>query len=301
MAHRSKLSQYFTSNQKVARVRLTNVRGSSPRDAGTEMYVSADSLFGTIGGGRLEQMVIDDARALLTRGDIRGVMAVPLGPEIGQCCGGHVTVQLTRMSKRDREAAVEAQAKFASELPSVYILGAGHVGRAMADFFALLPVQVILVDSRADQLDMCTAPVDIRHRAIPEIDIFNAPAGSAFIVATHDHGLDFLLASAALERGDASYVGLIGSKTKRAKFESWCRKMFDGLSAEKLVCPIGATASTDKRPQVIASFVAAEVMAILSVDECKIPSPSREVISAPAKGANNLPGRSFNAAGIQLN
>ncbi|NKB52402.1 MAG: xanthine dehydrogenase accessory protein XdhC [Rhizobiaceae bacterium] len=301
MAHRSKLSQFFASNQKVARVRLTKVSGSSPRDEGTEMYVSANGLFGTIGGGRLEQMVIDDARELLARGDIRGVMAVPLGPEIGQCCGGHVTVQLTRMSKRDCEAAVKAEASFADELPCVYILGAGHVGRAMAEFFALLPVRTILVDSRADQLDMCTAPVDIRHRAIPEVDVFNAPSGSAFIVATHDHGLDFLLASAALERADASYVGLIGSKTKRAKFESWCRKMCDGLSAEDLVCPIGATASADKRPQVIASFVAAEVMAILSADECANTSGSREPIAELSKVANNLPGRSFDAAGTQLN
>lgn len=298
MAQLSKLSRFFAANRKVVQVRLTRVAGSSPRNEGTEMFVSSDGMFGTIGGGRLEQMVIDEARALLSRGDISGVMDVPLGPQIGQCCGGHVSVQLTRMSKRHRDAAVKAQSAADRAMPCVYIMGAGHVGRAMADFFALLPVHSILIDSRGDQLDMCHAAVEIRHRAIPEVDILNAPSGSAFVVATHDHALDFLLTSAALERGDAAYVGLIGSKTKRAKFESWCRKMCDGLSAADLVCPIGATTSSDKRPQVIASFVAAEVMAILSAENSAQPSKSGDAIAASTKDNKSLSGRTSNAAGV---
>ncbi|MEP1668136.1 MAG: xanthine dehydrogenase accessory protein XdhC [Rhizobiaceae bacterium] len=301
MADDIKLSRFFAANNHVAQVHLTKVAGSSPRDEGTKMYVSADGLFGTIGGGRLEQMVIDEARALLERGDISGVMDVPLGPEIGQCCGGRVEVQLTRMSRRDRAVAIDARTRSNNELPHVYIMGAGHVGRAMADFFALLPVRTILIDSREDQLEMNNAPVERRHRAIPEVDILTASPGSAFIVVTHDHGLDFLLASAALERGDAAYVGLIGSKTKRAKFESWCRKMCDGLSAADLVCPIGgktAAVGGDKRPQVIASFVAAEVMAILGADQCARPSKPRGAIAASIKVENTLSGRNSNTAGL---
>jgi len=91
-----------------------------------------------------------------------------------------------------------------------------------------------------------------------------APPGSAFVVLTHDHGLDFLLASAALGRGDAAYVGLIGSATKRAKFRKWCRTQCDGLSIADLTCPIGAQGSRDKRPAVIAAFAVAEVMSALT-------------------------------------
>ena len=81
---------------------------------------------------------------------------------------------------------------------------------------------------------------------------------------THDHALDFLLTSAALERGDAAYVGMIGSATKRAKFKNWTHKNCDGQTIEHLNCPIGASGSRDKRPSVIAAFVAAEVMADLT-------------------------------------
>jgi xanthine dehydrogenase accessory factor len=155
----------------------------------------------------------------------------------------------------------------------------------MADFFALLPVHAILIDSRADQLAMCSAPVDRRHHALPEVDILNAPPGSAFVVVTHDHGLDFLLASAALERGDAAYVGLIGSKTKRAKFDSWCRKMCDGLSSNDLICPIGGNTGTDKRPSVIAALVAAEVMTSLAAQSRARSSRSHQAIATVATAA----------------
>lgn len=254
----------FLAADPVARVRLTRVQGSSPREAGTEMFVTAEALFGTIGGGRLEHIAIDAARALLASGDIAQTLDVPLGPEIGQCCGGRVEVSLQRMSESDRAAALaQAEAQDAAE-PSVYILGAGHVGRALADQLQHLPVKCVLVDQRAEELAQSAAQVEKRQSAIPEIDIMTAPAGSAFVVLTHDHGLDFLLASAALERGDAAYVGLIGSDTKRAKFRSWCLKHCDGLTIEDLICPIGAGGSRDKRPAVIAAFVVADVIAALT-------------------------------------
>ena len=126
------------------------------------------------------------------------------------------------------------------------------------------PVHCVLVDMRKEELAQCQARVDMRLRAIPEVEIYNAPAGSAFIVLTHDHGLDFLLTSAALEIGHASYVGMIGSATKRAKLRSWCNSHCNGLSIDQLTSPIGATASRDKRPEIIAAFVAAEVLTALT-------------------------------------
>ena len=79
---------------------------------------------------------------------------------------------------------------------------------------------------------------------------------------THDHALDFLIAREALARGDAAYVGMIGSRTKRVSFERWLRRAEDGAAADTgaLVCPIGAAGRPDKRPEVIAAFVAAEIM-----------------------------------------
>ncbi|KIC33281.1 xanthine dehydrogenase accessory protein XdhC [Leisingera sp. ANG-M7] len=274
MTRRPSLQDFLASRKHVVQVALTRVRGSSPREAGTCMFVAAEGLWGTIGGGQLEYIAIDHARRMLKQGVISDTLDVPLGPEIGQCCGGRVEMSLAQMRQTDRDDAIAAQQAEEQALPHVYVMGAGHVGRALADLFQHMPVRCILIDQRAEELALCHADVEIRQSAIPEIDIATAPAGSAFIVLTHDHALDFLLASAALQRGDAGYVGLIGSATKREKFRRWCRDHCDGLGTGRLICPIGASGSRDKRPSVIAAFVAAEVIADLT-SETAASAPSR--------------------------
>ena len=260
------LETFLAAQPSVVRVVVTRVRGSSPRNAGTEMFVAERSMAGTIGGGQLEFRAIDAARQMLRAGDLNRRMDVPLGPEIGQCCGGRVELELSRMRVSDKRRAVDCARERAEKLPHVYVLGSGHVGRALANQFQHMPVACVLIDTRAGEIDQCTAAVETRVSALPEADIWTAPPGSAFVIQTHDHGLDFLLTSAALERGDAAYVGMIGSATKRAKFRNWARTHCDGQTIEHLNCPIGANGSRDKRPSVIAAFVVAEVMAELTSD-----------------------------------
>ena len=99
--------------------------------------------------------------------------------------------------------------------------------------------------------------------ALPEAELRAAPPGSAFVILTHDHALDFLLVREALLKGDAAYVGMIGSKTKRARFAHWLRQDLEREAdplLEGLTCPIGAGGANDKRPAVIAAMVAAEIM-----------------------------------------
>lgn len=258
------LAAFLSKEPSVIRIALTRVRGSSPRNEGTEMFVAPRALCGTIGGGQLEHLAIEAARKMLHAGALNRALDIPLGPEIGQCCGGRVELHLSRMRASDRRAALDRAARDDRLLPHVYVMGAGHVGRALADLFQHLPVRCILVDTRPEETALCRAKVETRISALPEAEIWNAPAHSAFVVLTHDHGLDFLLTSAALERGDAAYVGMIGSATKRVKFRNWARAHCDGQGIEGLTCPIGAQGSDDKRPAVIAAFVAAEVMAELT-------------------------------------
>jgi xanthine dehydrogenase accessory factor len=265
------LADYLCADRPVIRIELTRVRGSSPRGEGTAMFVSGDSQWGTIGGGRLEHIAITRSRAMLRDGELAATMDVPLGARIGQCCGGRVEMSLRRMRQADRVAAIDRAQASDDSRPHVYVLGAGHVGRALADLFQHLPVRCILIDSRAGELAQSGAQVEKRHSAIAEGDIAAAPPGSAFIVLTHDHGLDFLLTAAALARGDAAYVGMIGSATKRAKFASWARNHCDGQTIEHLHCPIGAGGSRDKRPGVIAAFVVAEVIAELTSEAATAP------------------------------
>lgn len=280
MAHSAASLLGFLSEQRpVIRIALTRVRGSSPRNAGTEMFVAPQALWGTVGGGQLEFLAIEAARDMLRAGVLNKDLDLPLGPEIGQCCGGRVELRLSRMRASDKRAAQARAEQDEAALPHVYIMGAGHVGRALAGQFQHLPVRCVVVDTRPEEIALCTADVDKRVSVLPEADIWNAPAGSAFVVLTHDHGLDFLLTSAALERGDAHYVGMIGSATKRTKFRNWTHKHCDGQTIEHLNCPIGASGSRDKRPSVIASFVVAEVMADLT----------SETAAAALIGANEAP------------
>ncbi|MBR9842331.1 MAG: xanthine dehydrogenase accessory protein XdhC [Rhodobacteraceae bacterium] len=252
---------FLAAHGAVIRVRITRVRGSSPREEGVVMYVAPEAVYGTIGGGQLEYMAIDEARALLARDGAVAEMDVPLGPEIGQCCGGRVEIALERMDEAMRREAAEAEARELEVRPHLYILGAGHVGRALADLTQHLPLRTVLADGRAAELALCKAKVETALTPLPEALVREAPAGSAFVILTHDHALDFLLAAEALGRGDAAYVGMIGSATKRASFVSWARAQ--GGTVEGLTCPMGAGRSGDKRPEMIAALVLGEVVASL--------------------------------------
>ncbi len=106
----------------------------------------------------------------------------------------------------------------------VHILGAGHVGRALAAALALLPVRLVLVDSRAEELGLAPAGIETLLTPLPEEVVRRAAPGAAFVVLTHDHALDFLIVREALARGDAAYVGMIGSRSKRVQFLRWMRE-----------------------------------------------------------------------------
>jgi xanthine dehydrogenase accessory factor len=252
----------FLDRGAAALVRVERARGSTPRDAGAWMLVSPDATLGTIGGGQLEYMAIDAARAMLARGGDAETLDIPLGPEIGQCCGGRTVLSVGRVRRAARERLLaEAEAERAA-LPVVHIFGAGHVGRALAAALALLPVRPVLVDGRAEELGTAPEGVETALTPLPEDVVRRAAPGGAFVVLTHDHALDFLITREALARGDAAYVGMIGSRTKRASFLRWLRQAEDGQAVDTaaLVCPIGAPGRPDKRPEVIAAFVTAEIL-----------------------------------------
>lgn len=226
------------------------------------MFVNAAGTLGTIGGGKLEHLAVGMARDALAQGLVAAEIDVPLGPEIRQCCGGRVRLAITPLDEAGKADAI-ARAESAKRIePTAYVFGAGHVGRALAAALSLLPLRTVLIDSRAEQLALAPAGIETRLTRQPEHEVASAPPKSAFIVLTHEHALDFLVARLALARGDAAYVGMIGSATKRAQVERWLRTDGPaGADPTKLICPIGAQGADDKRPAVIAAHVAVEVLA----------------------------------------
>lgn len=245
-------------------VHIAEAQGSTPREAGATMIVSARGSAGTIGGGQLEFHCIDLARILLDSGGPRQLIDIPLGPQMGQCCGGRVRVAMEPATAAHLNALRQHEAKATAERPQVLIFGAGHTGKALAHSLALLPVTVTLIDDRPGQFGEVPAVISCLHLDDPETALAATRPGSAFIVLTHSHALDYRLTEAALLRGDAAYVGMIGSATKRARFEASFRRRHPGSTAlAGLTCPIGGSDVHDKRPEVIAALTSAELVRCL--------------------------------------
>lgn len=259
------LRAFLEAAPRAALVEVTVAKGSTPRETGAWMLVSPQRIFGTIGGGRLEFMAIERSRELLASDQLKATLDIQLGPEVGQCCGGRVEVAIRFVYDTLRADLIASADAADAARPHVYVFGGGHVGHALASAFALLPLHIVVVDTRVDALDGMAETVDVRLTPLPEEMVRDAPSGAAFVVLTHDHALDFLIVAEALKREDAAYVGMIGSRTKKATFRSWYLKTTGGSEAAfaRLVSPIGGDAVKDKRPAVIAALAAAEIMAAL--------------------------------------
>ncbi len=296
-------------------VAITSTRGSAPRAAGAAMLVTADDAIDTIGGGTLEFRAIALARALLARNAPAAHVEVPLGPSLGQCCGGRVTLAFARLTVADRPwlmalaralsgpAAIRVSLEVVAPLPieaveqgggidtvvvvhgmdaghsarggvldlqlrgpvlPVLLFGAGHVGRALVQALAPLPVAVMWIDPR-DDIFPDALPLNVRTELsdVPLADVAAAAPGTAFVVMTHLHSLDEDIAFAALARGDAAFVGVIGSAPKRARFERRfaARGLVPACSA-RMQMPIGQPTAGAKEPEVIAISIAAELMQV---------------------------------------
>ena len=189
------------------------------------MFVARDRQEGTIGGGQLEYLAIDRARRMIALGERQATMTVALGPDIGQCCGGKVELAFDRERPAPREAG-----------PPVLIFGAGHVGRALARALRLLPLAPRLIDTRAAELALADLDIPAMLSALPGSGNPRRASGRRLCdPQAFDDALDFLLAAEALQRTDAAYVGMIGSRSKRATFAHHAAR--EGVDIGALVRP----------------------------------------------------------------
>jgi xanthine dehydrogenase accessory protein XdhC len=243
-------------------VTVSDVLGSAPREAGAAMLVTADAIAGTIGGGHLEWRAIEAARGLLLAAGAESELALPLGPALTQCCGGHVRLKLHRLVEADRVALEQALVEQAARGPLLALFGAGHVGRAVVRALEPLPCRILWIDGRSELLPTeATRHVTPRVEPQPEAAVKALPPGAFVLVMTHSHPLDLDIVEAALRRADLAWVGLIGSDTKRKRFESQLRARGVAKAAvERLVCPIGIAGILGKEPAVIAASATAQLL-----------------------------------------
>ena len=271
-------SDWLASGRRAVVVDVTQARGSVPRDAGTRMLVSADAAVGTIGGGHLELKAIARAREMLRTGELGAhTEHYPLGPALGQCCGGAVTLGYTAL-----DAAALAHWPAAAPHFHLQLYGAGHVGRAIARALAPLHVVVDWIDERDDEFPTTFAepgaawPAHIRKVCVDAVEgeVRRAPPGAYYLVLTHRHDLDLRISEAILARADFGFFGLIGSQTKRARFLHRVEER--GLNAARMICPIGLPGIEGKEPGVIAVAVVAQLLLARSLGANKAPGPSNQ-------------------------
>lgn len=241
-------------------------RGSVPRQAGAWMAVFAQSSFGTVGGGHLEWQAMAEARARLRGAQGEALLRYALGPTLGQCCGGEVMLKFERVGAADvprlQAAFVQAQAGW----PHIALFGGGHVGWALVQTLARLPLSVRWVDSRDGifpeplPANVSTEHADPVHQAVGDLT-----AGSLVLIMSFSHAEDLDVVAACLVRqrahADFRFIGLIGSRTKWAAFSH--RLQARGFSPTELAhvtCPIGLVGISGKAPEVIAVAVAAQLL-----------------------------------------
>lgn len=291
------LRQAVADHGPLIRVLVVGTAGSAPREAGTSMLVWDGGQDGTIGGGTLEWEAVRHAREMLATGKSRALRTIALGPTLGQCCGGSVTLaweghgpgdlppflpypreivagaaapsldwiagQLARWQDGDPPVEHDGWLVEGAPLPRrpLWIWGAGHVGRALVQVLSPLP-----------DWDITWADIGPeRFPEVPEVTVIPAtdlprlaahvPEDAEHLIVTLSHETDLALCHALLTRGFAA-CGLIGSATKWARFRSRLRLLgHDEARISRIACPIGDPA-LGKHPQAIAVGVAAALLKV---------------------------------------
>ncbi len=290
------LREAVAAHGTLIRVLVIRTAGSVPRGAGTSMLVYADGQDGTIGGGALEFEATAKARAMLAEGDAASQTTMPLGPRLGQCCGGSVTLvwerfdranlpqslpfarslshvsdvvparvvtRRTHMQPGQAPEMVEGWLIEAAPVPQqpLWIYGAGHVGRALVDVLHPMPgLAITWIDTGVDRFpDVIPPDVTQVVAADPVLLVRHAPRNADHLVLTYSHEMDLAICHALLSHDFAS-AGLIGSITKWARFKSRLAALgHSPARISAIACPIGDP-TLGKHPQAIAVGVAVALL-----------------------------------------
>ena len=221
-------------------VEIVRVLGSAPRTEGTKMWVSSDSQVGSIGGGHLELLATERARNMIAEGLRESQTSLSLGPVLAQCCGGIVDLVFT--------AVEELETNLETGFPMV-LYGLGHVGSSIATIMATIPHPLLTFDDR-EELGAAFSDLSSLTGSIPK--------KAYHLVMTYSHEMDFEICRTLIERNVGGCIGLIGSKSKKARFKSRLNSL--GLDPSRINCPIGVVGILGKEPSVIAVSAVAEFL-----------------------------------------
>lgn len=255
------------ATQDACLVQVERTQGSAPREPGAWMAVFGNHLIGTIGGGHVEWQAISHARDLLAHALPAAAQAptqrYALGPSLGQCCGGVMHLGFECVTGAD---VFRLSERLAHLLQPVALFGGGHVGHALARVLAPLPFELTWIDSR-DSVFPSPAPAGVvcEHSDPVQASVPTLAPHSEVLIMSFSHAEDLDVVAACLARqrqhGDIRGIGLIGSATKWATFQSRLRhRGFLQAELDQITCPIGVPGILGKQPDVIAVAVAAQLL-----------------------------------------
>lgn len=261
-------------------VTVVRTQGSTPRDVGARMWVGTDFIVDTIGGGHLEWKAIALARMML-EGTVRenALERFPLGPGLGQCCGGVVWLMFEYFDNDDaswcaRTARTLARGGSVTRTISlaghdivdvwspppvqIVVCGAGHIGTHIVKLLGDLPFQVTWLDPRACWPD--AIPGNVRVVQGDADDVPDMPDNACWLILTHNHALDLAIIDAVFRHKAFAFLGLIGSRSKKARFVSRLAQRHPQELVKRMVCPIGVVQTSSKLPAAIAVSVVAQLL-----------------------------------------
>lgn len=231
--------------------------GSLPRGVGAKMVIGEFEQFDTLGGGQLEYEVVKLARAGLQQRHRSASMSCvaierfALAADLGQCCGGAAQIMFEYIN---------------THTPKLAIFGAGHVAHALVKIIKELPCNMIVIDNRQDWLaSIANEGVYTEYHERPADAVANLADTSHLVVMSHDHSVDYQVVLHALERQCFPFIGLIGSASKKQRFE---QRLQEQLSTPQLLaqltCPVGNTDVPGKLPMQVAVSIAAQLISLFA-------------------------------------
>lgn len=239
----SKIIEIENSNIKAALCTIVATKGSAPRKAGSKMIIYENGkIDGTIGGGALEKIVIEQSLEVLKNNNPKTVKH-NLVSELAMCCGGTVELFIEPIMNKKK----------------LYIFGAGHIGKALAKFSVDLDFNVTLVDERYEAFDDVNIPdlsMLVEHH-VTAIEHLKFDEHTFVVILTHNHQYDREILALSSKKKH-QYIGMIGSerKVEIARKNMLSSNLMDEAEIENIDMPIGLNIKAITPQEIAVSILA---------------------------------------------
>ena len=246
-----KITHLQKTNTSAALVTVIQTRGSVPRESGSKMIVEADGkIHGTIGGGAVENMVINEALEVIKNKKAQIVkhdLFDDQGKDTGMVCGGNMEFFIEPLTAPDK----------------IIIFGAGHIAYYLAKLAEMMDFSVVVIDDRQEFANTERFPqaLELIHEdAESAAQNLKFTPADFLVIITRDHHSDYSILRQVLHN-PPRYLGMIGSKTKRRDIYNRL-KQNDGFgddTLQRIHSPIGLDIGAET-PQEIALSIMAEIV-----------------------------------------